>query len=182
MKKKNIIVLVVVLIVLLLGIFGYFRYKDSFKFSNEYGVNKFNNFSYSSLSDVFDMINDKKSGVVFLCYSGNSWCKEYAKVLNDASLDNGAKVYYVDIKNDMDNKSDSYNKLIDLLENKLHKDITGTEVLYVPYLMFIDKGTITSYDNETSLVVGDVSSSDYWSVDGIKNFNTRFKAFYKKIK
>ena len=45
MKKKNIIVLVVVLIVLLLGIFGYFRYKDSFKFSNEYGVNKFNNFS-----------------------------------------------------------------------------------------------------------------------------------------
>ena len=122
MKKKNIIILVVVLIVLLLGIFGYFRYKDSFKFSNEYGVNKFNNFSYSSLSDVFDMVNDKKSGVVFLCYSGNSWCKEYAKVLNDASLDNGAKVYYVDIKNDMDNKSDSYNKLIDLLENTFKKN------------------------------------------------------------
>ena len=181
-KKSKIIVLVVVIIVLLLGVIGFISFKDSFKFSKEYNVSKFNKFSYKSLSDVFDMLNDKKSGIVFFCYSGNSWCKEYAKILDDVSSDSGAKVYYVDIKNDMDNKSDSYNKLVTLLENRLYKDITGNEVLYVPYLMFFKDGVITSYDNETSLVVGNVTSDSYWTVDGIKNFNTRFKSFYKEIK
>lgn len=182
MKKKNKIIVLVLIIVLLLGVIGFISFKDSFKFSKEYSVSKFNKFSYKSLSDVFDMLNDKKSGIVFFCYSDNSWCKEYAKVVNDASLDNGAKVYYVDIKNDMDNKSDSYNKFVALLENRLYKDINGKEVLYVPYLMFFKDGVITSYDNETSLVVGNVTSDSYWTVDGIKNFNTRFKSFYKEIK
>ena len=182
MKKKNKIIVLVLIIVLLLGVIGFISFKDSFKFSKEYNVSKFNKFSYKSLSDVFDMLNDKKSGIVFFCYSDNSWCKEYAKVVNDASLDNGAKVYYVDIKNDMDKKSDSYNKLVALLKNRLYKDINGKEVLYVPYLMFFKDGVITSYDNETSLVVGNVTSDSYWTVDGIKNFNTRFKSFYKEIK
>ena len=182
MKKKNKIIVLVLIIVLLLGVIGFISFKDSFKFSKEYNVSKFNKFSYKSLSDVFDMLNDKKSGIVFFCYSDNSWCKEYAKVVNDASLDSGAKVYYVDIKNDMDNKSDSYNKLVALLENRLYKDINGKEVLYVPYLMFFKDGVITSYDNETSLVVGNVTSDSYWTVDGVKNFNTRFKSFYKEIK
>ena len=182
MEKKNKIIVLVLIIVLLLGVIGFISFKDSFKFSKEYNVSKFNKFSYKSLSDVFDMLNDKKSGIVFFCYSDNSWCKEYAKVVNDASLDNGAKVYYVDIKSDMDKKSDSYNKLVALLENRLYKDINGKEVLYVPYLMFFKDGVITSYDNETSLVVGNVTSDSYWTVDGIKNFNTRFKSFYKEIK
>ena len=182
MKKKSKIIVLVLIIVLLLGVIGFISFKDSFKFSKEYNVSKFNKFSYKSLSDVFDMLNDKKSGIVFFCYSDNSWCKEYAKVVNDASLDNGAKVYYVDIKNDMDKKSDSYNKLVALLEYRLYKDINGKEVLYVPYLMFFKDGVITSYDNETSLVVGNVTSDSYWTVDGIKNFNTRFKSFYKEIK
>jgi predicted bacteriocin transport accessory protein len=182
MKKKSKIIVLVVIIVLLLGVIGFMSFKDSFKFSEEYNVSKFNKFSYKSLSDVFDMLNDKKSGIVFFCYSGNSWCKEYAKVLNDVSSDNGAKVYYVDIKNDMDNKSDSYNKLVSLLENRLYKDINGTEVLYVPYLMFFKDGVITSYDNETSLVVGEVNASTYWTNDAIKNFNSRFKSFYENIK
>jgi len=182
MKKKNKIIVLVLIIVLLLGVIGFISFKDSFRFSKEYNVSKFNKFSYKSLSDVFDMLNDKKSGIVFFCYSDNSWCKGYAKVVNDASLDSGAKVYYVDIKNDMDNKSDSYNKLVALLENRLYKDINGKEVLYVPYLMFFKDGVITSYDNETSLVVGNVTPDSYWTVDGIKNFNTRFKSFYKEIK
>lgn len=182
MKKKNkIIIVILVMVLLVLGI-GYISFKDSFKFSKEYNVSKFNKFSYKSLTDVFDMLNNKESGIVFFCYSGNSWCKSYASILNDVSLDNGAKIYYVDIKNDMDNKSDNYNKLVSLLENRLYKDITGTEVLYVPYLMFFKDGVITSYDNETSLVVGNVNANNYWTVDGIKNFNTRFKSFYEKIK
>lgn len=181
-KKSKIIVLVVVIIVLLLGVIGYVSFKDSFKFSKEYNVSKFNKFSYKSLSDVFDMLNDKKSGIVFFCYSDNSWCKEYAKVVNDASLDNGAKVYYVDIKNDMDNKSDSYNKLVTLLENRLYKDKNGDDEFLVPYMFFFKDGVIMNHDNETSLVVGNTDVNTYWTDSEVRDFNIKFKKFYENIK
>lgn len=187
-KKKRIFILVlVVLVILLVGtsVFNYFGASgvDARRFAKEHGgVSNSNIFRYVSLDEALDIMN-KESGIIYFGYSDCEWCKAYVKTLNKTAKSSGfRKIYYCDIKNDMEKKTDNYKKLIKELHNLLPIDNYGNEYMAVPYVLFVKDGKITNYDDETSSVHGDITPSKYWTEFEVKELKTRLKDFMKEIK
>ena len=85
MKKYSRIIIYCLLFAILIGMFIYLGKKDfsdttkqsdNVKFASEYSINKDNPFVYSYGSEVVDIIKNK-SGIIYLGFSSNDWCKYY---------------------------------------------------------------------------------------------------------
>ncbi len=198
MKNKNIIIAMGVIIVALIGVVIYLLVKennnannvtndkpeitDASKFADEYTeISEDNVFVYASVDEIIDTL-ENGNGVVYLGFPECQWCQRYVVYLNDVAKKNNVdKILYYNIREDRNNNSDNYLKIVDLLKDYLQDDEDGNPRIYVPAIIFMNNGKIVGFDDETSLDTKGCSSPDeYWVEDEIKDLKERLNEYIQK--
>lgn len=198
MKNKNIIIAMGVIIVALIGVVIYLLVKennnanndtndkpeitDASKFSDEYTeLTDDNVFVYASVDEIIDTL-ENGNGVVYLGFPECQWCQRYVVYLNDVAKENNVdKILYYNIREDRNNNSDNYLKIVDLLKDYLQDDEDGKPRIYVPAIIFMNDGKIVGFDDETSLDTKGCSDPDeYWTEDEIKDLKERLNEYIQK--
>ena len=148
---------------------------DAIKFSSEYtNVSKDNPFVYRTL-DQINKILENGTVIVYLGFPECPWCQKYVTFLNEVAKDyNIDKVYYANISDDRKNNTASYKRTIELLSSYLQYDEEGNKRIYVPSVIFIHKGEIVGFDDETACdTKGFDDPNDYWNDDNINELKER---------
>lgn len=198
MKNKNIIIAMGVIIVALIGVVVYLLVKenknanndtndkpeitDASKFADEYTeLNDDNVFVYASVDEIIDTL-ENGNGVVYLGFPECQWCQRYVVYLNDVAKENNVdKILYYNIREDRNNNSDNYLKIVDLLKDYLQDDEDGNPRIYVPAIIFMNDGKIVGFDDETSLDTKKCSDPDeYWVEDEINDLKERLNEYIEK--
>lgn len=147
-------------------IYIYFEGKetDSQKFEEEYReIEKDNLFVYKTGEEIIKIL-ENGTGIVYLGFPECPWCQAYVPTLNEVAKEQGIKeIYYFDIKNDRSNNTENYQKIVSLLEEYLNFDNEGNKRIFVPSVTVVLNGKIIGYNDETSLISGEISPEDYWT-------------------
>ena len=198
MKNKNIIIAMGVIIVALIGVVIYLLVKennnannvtndkpeitDASKFADEYTeISEDNVFVYASVDEIIDTLKNG-NGVVYLGFPECQWCQRYVVYLNDVAKKNNVdKILYYNIREDRNDNSENYLKIVDLLKDYLQDDEDGNPRIYVPAIIFMNDGKIVGFDDETSLDTKGCSNADeYWTKDEIKDLKERLNEYIEK--
>ena len=149
---------------------------DNERFDKEYNnVSSNNVFTYVSASDVYTKLKTGNS-IIFMAYPENEWSGYYANILNETAQElNIKEIFYYNFKNDRDNKNGTYQSMVLRLVNYLPTLDDGTTNLHAPALVVIKNGKIFSYDDETSIIKGNITPELYWTElqTGIKKSNLK---------
>lgn len=195
MQKKNIIIGCVVLVLLVLFSVGlYFivtrnndenskKNEDAKKFQEEYtGVSEDNLFVYRTIEENIRII-EKGTGVVYLGFPECPWCQAYVKYLDEAMKEVGiSKIYYTNIKQDREDNTEAYQKIIELLGDYVEYNDEGKERIYAPTIIFVNDGKIVGMDSETAKdTKGFKTPGEYWSEEKVKNLKNRLIGYAKQV-
>jgi len=151
---------------------------DSERFALEYPlVGKDNIFVYKNADETADILA-KGRGVVFIGYKECPWCQSYAVFLHDVAREMEIdKIYYCDIKEDRENNSESYRKIVDVLAGRLQYDDEGRSRVYVPDVSIVSRGRIITRDYETSKeTLGYDTPQEYWNDERADALKERLRA------
>ncbi len=130
-----------------------------------------------SIDEVTNIINNK-TGVVFLCNPKSDWCQYYAYLLNDAAIERGIdKIYYANIADERNMNSNKYQKLVTALEDYLYTDDTNSKRIYMPNMTVVKDGKILANNNETSIMLNNISAKDYWNESNQFNFKEKLSNY-----
>ena len=190
MKKVVRKIIYCLLFILLIGAFIYLGKKDfsdmskqsdNVRFAQEYSINKENPFVYSYGSQIVDVIKNK-SGIIYLGFSSNEWCKYYIKYLYDVLRDNDIKkVYYYDILKDRAKNTKHYLELENLLSDYLYKLDNGNIHVLTPALIFVKDGKIVYFDDETSIERNNLTPDLYWTSEKVDAFKSKINTYIKEV-
>ena len=129
-KKTKLILLIVSLVVLVgLLVFVILNEKkdnvsiDAKKFNEEYKLDDEENvFVYRSAEEIIKIL-ENGTGVVYLGFPECPWCTAYVKILNEVAKEEGLeKIYYYNIKEDRDDNTEFYQKVVSILSDYLDYD------------------------------------------------------------
>ena len=130
-----------------------------------------------SIDEVTNIINNK-TGVVFLCNPKSDWCQYYAYLLNEAAIERGIdKIYYANIADERNMNSNKYQKLVTALEDYLYTDDTNNKRIYMPNMTVVKDGKILANNNETSIMLNNISAKDYWNESNQFNFKEKLSNY-----
>ena len=136
-------------------------------FTKEYGITSQNVFKYTTAKEVLEMMNTKEA-LIFMAFPENKWSSKYAEILNDTAERLGIKeIYYYNFKNDRSNNNHYYENIVKELSSYVPYLDNDNSDIYAPTLIGVKDGNIVFYDDETSIIHGDVSIDDYWTNDKI---------------
>lgn len=190
MKKVVRKIIYCLLFILLIGAFIYLGKKDfsdmskqsdNVRFAQEYSINKENPFVYSYGSQIVDVIKNK-SGIIYLGFSSNEWCKYYIKYLYDVLRDSDIKkVYYYDILKDRAKNTKHYLELENLLSDYLYKLDNGNIHVLTPALIFVKDGKIVYFDDETSIERNNLTPDLYWTSEKVDAFKSKINTYIKEV-
>ena len=187
MKDKKIIALLGVIIVILIGIVIFLVVKngkrdtvvneksDAVKFAEEYTeIDDDNVFVYSDVDEIIDIL-ESGTGVVYLGFPECKWCQRYVIYLNEVAKSRGIdKIYYYNIRQDRNDNSENYLKIVELIKDYLQVDDEGNPRIYVPAIIFMSDGKIIGFDDETSLDTKGLDSPDeYWTEEEINDLKAK---------
>jgi len=159
---------------------------DSERFAQEYPlVGSDNIFIYKNASETADIL-EKGREIVFIGFKECIWCQHYAVFLHDVVIEMEIdKIYYCDIREDRENNSESYQKIVKILSGRLQYDDEGRPRIFVPDVSIVSRGRIITHDFETSKdTLGYSTPEDYWSEERIEKLNDRLRKgidIYKQI-
>ena len=181
MNKKVKYIILGVLLLLIASLVVYFVFikkdnnTDNIKFSKEYtSVSKDNVFVYRSKDEIINIL-EHGTGIVYLGYPECPWCMAYVPLLNEIAKNEGIeKIYYYNIKEDRDDNTEFYQKVVSILSDYLDYDEEGRKRIFVPNVTFVKKGKIIFNDNETSLI-SEGTPSEYWTEEKKTLFNEKFR-------
>lgn len=187
MKDKKIIALLGVIILILIGIVIFLVVKngkrdtvvneksDAVKFAEEYTeIDDDNVFVYSDVDEIIDIL-ESGTGVVYLGFPECKWCQRYVTYLNEVAKSRGIdKIYYYNIRQDRNDNSENYLKIVELIKDYLQVDDEGNPRIYVPAIIFMSDGKIIGFDDETSLDTKGLDSPDeYWTDEEINDLKAK---------
>ena len=155
---------------------------DASKFADEYTeISEDNVFVYASVDEIIDTL-ENGNGVVYLGFPECQWCQRYVVYLNDVAKKNNVdKILYYNIREDRNDNSENYLKIVDLLKDYLQDDEDGNPRIYVPAIIFMNDGKIVGFDDETSLDTKGCSNADeYWTEDEINDLKERLNEYIEK--
>lgn len=172
MKKKKITwIIEILLFILIIGGFIFVGTRDfsskvevdNEKFDHDYkNVSSDNVFVYASASEILTAMKNG-SAVVFMAYPGNPWSGYYASILNETAKEAGIdKILYYDFYEDRQNKNATYQSIVLRLSSHLKTLDNGKQNILAPTMMIIKNGQIIAFDDETSIMTGNIVPEDYW--------------------
>ena len=190
MNKNLKRILQVILFVLIIGAFIFVGTRDFTKkvtvdnerFDKEYSnVSKDNVFVYANAQDVYTRFKNGNA-VVFMGFPSNKWSGYYAEMLNTAAKESGIKeILYYDFKKDREEKNATYQSIVLKLSSYTYTNDNGTQNIYAPTIFIIKDGKVMYFDNETSIMKGNLSPDDYWNENRkavqINNFKMMFQDY-----
>ena len=188
--KKNFIIVIFMVIAAAFAIFAVYEKSkdvleksDGEKFSEEYTeIDSDNPFVYRSLSEI-NKILENGTGIVYLGFPECPWCQRYVVYLNDVAKGYELeKIYYANILEDRNNKTEDYQKTISLISDYLQYDEEGNKKIYVPSIIAVYKGEIVGFDDETSWdTKGFDTPDEYWDTDSINALKSRLEEMIAKV-
>lgn len=183
MKKKILLSIIAVVIVVISGfvlikVLSQQDESDAIKFAKEYGMTEDNIFVYKNAGEIVKIL-ENGTGVVYLGFPECPWCRAYVPILNEIAKENHFdKIYYYNISKDRKENTETYQKIIAILNDHLMYDNEGNKRIYVPDITFMLNGEIIGHDNETSVVTeADGTPEEYWTEqkkDDLRNKLTKF--------
>ena len=169
MKKKILLSVIVVAIVIISGfvlikVLNRQDKSDAIKFAKEYNITEDNIFVYKNAEEIIKIL-ENGTGVVYLGFPECPWCRAYVPMLNEIAKENHFdKIYYYNILKDRKENTETYQKIIAILNDHLMYDNEGDKRIYVPDITFVLNGKIIGHDNETSVVTeADGTPEEYWT-------------------
>ncbi len=187
MKKNNIIVLIISILIIILIVVGivfminkkeeHNEITDGEKFSQEYTeLDQDNVYVFRSIDEIINIL-EKGTGIVYLGFPECQWCQRYVKYLNEVAKEMGLeKIYYYNIREDRNNNTEKYLKIVSILEDYLQNDEEGNKRIYVPSVIAVKKGEIVGFDDETSWDTKGFSNPDeYWSEAEVKDLKEKLE-------
>lgn len=195
MEKKNILMIIMGFLLLIFGSIAIykkaddsannnFNLLDSEMFASEYTeVSKDNVFVYRNVDEIIKIM-ENGTGVVYLGFPECPWCQTYVKYLNEVAKEVGIdKIYYYNIYEDRNNKTEEYKKIVSLLGENLQYDDEGDLRVYVPNVSFHVYGEVIGNDCETSLdTAGIKDPKEYWNEYRVTNLKNKLSTYMKQIK
>jgi len=156
---------------------------DAGKFKNEYGTVDSNNvFVYRNIDEIINIL-EKGTGIVYLGFPECKWCKTYVAHLNEIAKENNVeKIYYFNILEDRQNKTDKYMKIVEILDEYLEYDEEGNKKVFVPAVVGVRNGEIVGFDDETSLdTKGYSDPNEYWTYDEISELKINLTKMMEEV-
>ncbi len=137
-----------------------------------------NVFKFKNIDSIINILTHN-TGIILFCSPSSNWCQYYLKALNDIAKENNIKeIYYNDIKEDRNNNSLKYQKIVNILYDYLDMDDTNNKRLNMPCLVFIKDGNLLAVDTKYSIVSSEIIPEDYWSdKDNINAFNNQINEY-----
>ena len=106
--------------------------------------------------DVETMVKamkDKKTFTAYFGYSSCEWCAEAVPVLNQAAMEYGMEVGYINTRSnpawEKNTEIDNYDMLIENVGEYLEYDSDGVRHLYTPTVFFIRAGKVVGFHEGT---------------------------------
>lgn len=186
-KKTKLIFLSIILIILIvLLVFIIIRENkvksndDAKRFKEEYSsVSDDNVFVYRNIDEIIKIL-ENGTGIVYLGFPECPWCQAYVKILNEVTQEEGLeKIYYFNIREDRNNNTDKYQKIVALLGDNLFYDEEGNRRIMVPDVTAVLKGKIIGHDNETSNISG--NPDEYWTEEKVNNLKSKLREMIIKV-
>lgn len=190
MKNKVLIIIVSLLLVVTIAL-GIILVKkvnsdntvaDNVKFAQSYTkLTDDNVFVYKNIDEIINVL-EHGTGIVFFGFPECPWCQQYVTYLNDVAKQNGIeKIYYYDIKEDRQNNTDNYKKIVEILGDNLAYDADGNKRVYVPDVTFVVQGVIVGHDNESSYDVTG-TPEEYWTDEKVNALKQTLQEDMDKVK
>jgi len=148
---------------------------DSQKFASEYPlVGSDNIFVFRTIEQTIEIL-ERGTGVVFLGFKECPWCQLYAVFLQQAALEKKiTRIFYCDIRQDRLENSESYRRILYILDGLLQYDDEGRPRVFVPDVTIINDGKIIGRDYETSKdTLHYETPEEYWSEERINALKNR---------
>lgn len=186
--KKNLVFISIVLILVLLviGVVLIFsnseKVSDSELFASEYKqVDKDNLFVYRNSKEIIKIL-ESGTGVVYFGFPECKWCQAYVPYLDEVAKKNKIdKIYYFNIKDDRENNTRDYKKIVSLLDEFLSYDEEGQKRVFVPDVYVVLDGKILSHNNETSVITKNILPIDYWTDKKLNNLRKDLNEMFKPL-
>lgn len=100
------------------------------------------------MKDFLLKLDSGATGIYYFGYTTCPWCVEAVPIMNEVAKEFDFHIFYIDKKAETTKEEDS--KAIEArIPDKLDKDDDGNPHLYVPYVITIKDGEITSYHTGT---------------------------------
>lgn len=190
MKNKKYTLIGGILLIVVVGIILFFTLNkkevgetDRVKFAKEYTeVGEDNVFVYRTAEEVIKLL-EHGTGVLYLGFPECPWCQTYSKYLNEVAKEVGVdKIYYYNILEDRSNNTETYQKIVSLLGDKLQYDEEGNHRVYVPNVSFHVNGEIIGNDCETSLdTKGFATPEEYWTEEEVTELKNTLTTYMEKV-
>ena len=175
MKKKYLLIIPILLIMLLTGCKE--AKTDAQKFAEEYTtITEYNYYVYKDIDAIIKIL-EHGTGVVYLGFPQCPWCGAYVPMLNEVADQTGLeKINYYNILEDRKNNTEEYQKIVSILEDYLQYDDEGNKRIYVPAVIFVSKGEIIGFDDETSYdTKGFDTPEEYWTEEEQKDLKNKLQ-------
>jgi hypothetical protein len=139
-------------------------------------VSSDNIFIYRNAEETADILANGR-GIVFIGFKECPWCQLYAVFLHDVAREMGIQlIYYHDIREDRENNTESYQRIVSILSDRLQYDDEGRQRVYVPDLTIVSEGMIIFRDFETSKETWGYSTpEEYWNEERVNALKERLK-------
>lgn len=123
---------------------------------------KIADFQEITFAESLRLFTEKGSGILYYGYDDCPFCERAVPLLNEAALETGVTVYYVDIYGPFQPNRDQFDDLLDYIEDCLIEDDKGNKSFFVPLVIGVKNGEITgshvslvssfSLENEESMM------------------------------
>ena len=181
MKKKLLFIIPIIFAILITGCTK--KETDGEKFAKEYNtVDENNYFVYRNIDEITKIL-ENGTGVVYLGFPECPWCQAYVPMLNEvADIEGLEKIYYFNILEDRKNNTKEYQKIVDILHDYLQYDEEGNKRIYVPAVIFVSKGEIVGFDDETSYdTKGFEKPEEYWNEEEVTDLKHKLTENMNKV-
>jgi len=172
MKKKYLILPLLLLVILLSACSNQESQKN---LADEYHtLSQDNIYVYKTSEEIINIL-EHGTGIVYLGFPECPWCQAYAPMLNDIADTEGLeKINYYNILQDRTNNTNTYQKLLEILNDYLQYDEDGNKRIYVPSVIAVAKGEIVGFDDETAYDThGFENPEDYWTDEEKQDLTTK---------
>jgi len=145
-------------------------------------MTEYNYYVYKDIDEIIEIL-ENGTGAVYLGFPECPWCKAYVPMLNEvADIEGLEKIYYYNILEDRKNNTKEYQKIVSILDEYLQYDEEGNKRIFVPAVIFVSKGEIIGFDDETSYdTKGFKNPEDYWTEEEQKDLKTKLSSYISQI-
>lgn len=146
-----------------------------------------NQFIQMKKEDVKDFLKNG-TGILTLGFPECKWCQAYYPQFNEVLKNSSVQTRYFNIYEQKKANRPFYDEIAMLLESQnttgttiVQHDNDGKQVIYVPLVLFVEKGKIVAFDNETSDVHG-METKDYWTTEKKATLKERLSNYVNQNK